>query len=258
MTTALLQIDKLSKHFGALAATDEVDLAVYPGEIHALIGPNGAGKTTLINQIAGELASESGTIRFDGHGLDGIPVYHRTRRGMARTYQIANVLGGFSALDNVGLAVQACRGHSFRFWGNARSNRRLQDQALAVLARVGMAERAHVPAARLSHGEQRQLGVAIALGAGPKLLLLDEPMAGLGPTATRRMIALLRELRDQHAILLVEHDMNAVFRLADRITVLVYGRVVASGTPAEIRRHPEVREAYLGQATLPRHGHGEN
>ncbi len=249
MTTALLQIDKLSKHFGALAATDEVDLQVNPGQIHALIGPNGAGKTTLINQIAGEMAPESGTIRFDGHLLNGMPVHHRTRLGMARTYQIANILNGFSALDNVILAIQACQGHSFRFWRSARSDHARCDQALGILSQVGLATRARVSAGRLSHGEQRQLGVAIALGAGPKLLLLDEPMAGLGSAATRRMIALLRQLREHHAILLVEHDMNAVFRLADRITVLVYGRVVASGAPSDIRRHPEVREAYLGQDT---------
>jgi len=246
LNSPLLEIRGVRNHFGALAAADGVDLDVRAGEIHALIGPNGAGKTTLINLISGELRPERGTVRFDGFKLDGLPVHRRTHRGLARTYQIANVFNTFAAIDNVALAVQALGGHSFRFWRSARSDARLRQTAMAILARVGLAGRALTPAAQLSHGEQRQLGLAIALASRPRLLLLDEPMAGTGPKSSRQMVALLEALKGQQAMLLVEHDMDAVFTLADRISVLVYGRIIASGAPAAIRENPVVREAYLG------------
>jgi len=243
----LLEIRGVCKHFGGLAAADGVDLDVRPGEIHALIGPNGAGKTTLINLISGELRPERGTVRFDGRELNGLPVHRRVHRGLARTYQIANVFSAFPAIDNVALAVQALDGHSFHFWRSVRDDIRLREEAMAMLTRVGLAARALTPATQLSHGERRQLGLAIALASRPRMLLLDEPMAGTGPKSSRQMVALLEGLKGQQAMLLVEHDMDAVFTLADRISVLVYGRIIATGTPQEIRANREVRAAYLGE-----------
>lgn len=242
----MLETQSLVKRFGGLAATDHVSLSVAAGELHALIGPNGAGKTTLIGQLSGELAPDSGRILFDGRDVTALGVDQRARRGLARSFQITSVFSSFSALDNVALAVQAHAGHSFRFWGNAARDRRLSDPARAVLARVGLAARADVPASALAHGEKRQLELAMALATGPKLLLLDEPMAGMGPEESARMVDLLAALKGSVTILLVEHDMDAVFALADRITVLVRGAALASGSPAAIRADAAVRDAYLG------------
>jgi branched-chain amino acid transport system ATP-binding protein len=236
----------LVKYFGALAATDGLDLTVTPGEIHAIIGPNGAGKTTLLAQLTGEIHPDAGTIRFAGQDITRLPMHRRVALGLARSFQITSIFKGFSALDNVALAVQAHAGHSFRFWRPARASAQLRQPALEALARVGLASRTHTLAANLSHGEQRQLEIAMALASQPRLLLLDEPMAGMGAEESAEVVALLRQLHGQHTMLLVEHDMDAVFTLADRITVLVYGRAIATGTAADIRRHPEVRQAYLG------------
>jgi len=242
----LLQTRGLVKRFGGVVASDRVDLAVQAGEIHAVIGPNGAGKTTLVAQLAGELMSDAGLIRFAGEDVTRLPAHARAARGLARSFQITSILAGHTALDNVALAVQARAGHSFRFWRPVRTDPALRDPARAVLAEVGLAERAEVLAARLAHGEQRQLEIAMALATRPRMLLLDEPMAGMAREETMRMVALLRELRSRQTLLLVEHDMDAVFALADRISVLVYGRLIATGSPAEIRANDEVARAYLG------------
>ncbi|MBB3263330.1 branched-chain amino acid transport system ATP-binding protein [Azospirillum sp. OGB3] len=246
MNRPLLCTDGLVKRFGGLAATDGLSLSVAEGELHALIGPNGAGKTTLIGQLSGELSPDSGTILFDGRDVTSLPVHKRAQRGLARSFQITSIFPSFTALDNVALAVQAHAGHSFRFWRDAARDRRLADPARAVLERVGLGARADTRADALAHGEKRQLELAMALATGPRLLLLDEPMAGMGPEDSARMVELLQELKGGVTILLVEHDMDAVFALADRITVLVRGKDLASGTPAEIRNDPAVREAYLG------------
>ena len=244
--TALLRTESLVKRFGGLAATDGLSLAVAEGELHALIGPNGAGKTTLIGQLSGELTPDEGHILFDGRDVTRMPVHKRAQRGLARSFQITSIFPSFSALDNVALAVQAHAGHSFRFWRDAGRDRRLVEPARAVLERVGLGARANTPAEALAHGEKRQLELAMALATGPRLLLLDEPMAGMGPEESARMVDLLHELKGTVTILLVEHDMDAVFALADRITVLVRGKDLASGRPDEIRNDPAVREAYLG------------
>lgn len=245
--TPMLETRALVKRFGGLAATDHVSLSVAAGELHALIGPNGAGKTTLIGQLSGEVTPDSGRILFDGRDVTVLPVDQRSRRGLARSFQITSVFPSFSALDNVALAVQAHAGHSFRFWRDAARDRRLSDPARAVLERVGLGARADVPASALAHGEKRQLELAMALATGPKLLLLDEPMAGMGPEDSARMVDLLADLKGGVAILLVEHDMDAVFALADRITVLVRGTALASGSPTAIRADAAVRDAYLGE-----------
>jgi len=248
MSAPLLQVEHLAKRFGGIIATDDVVLNVAPGELHAVIGPNGAGKTTLIAQLSGQLTPDFGRVRFAGNDITTLPVYRRSALGLARSFQITSLFLDFSALDNVALAVQAHAGHSFRFWRDARSEAELREPARAALARVGLGARADVAASALSHGEHRQLELAMALVGRPRLLLLDEPMAGLGPEESARMVAMLRALKSEVTILLVEHDMEAVFALADRITVLVYGRVIASGAPADIRANAQVREAYLGEA----------
>ncbi|TMJ23134.1 MAG: ABC transporter ATP-binding protein [Alphaproteobacteria bacterium] len=247
MVEPLLSTDRLVKHFGGLLATDDVSIDVRPGEIHALIGPNGAGKTTLVGQLTGLLAPDSGTIRFAGRDITRLPTHARVRLGLGRSFQITSVLREFSALDNVALAVQAHQGHSFRFLADVRRDRALRTAAQGGLDAVGLGARAAMPAAALSHGEQRQLEIAMALAGEPKLLLLDEPTAGMGVEESQRMVETLRGLKRSCGMLLIEHDMDAVFALADRITVLVYGRVLFCGTPDEIRRHPEVRQAYLGE-----------
>jgi branched-chain amino acid transport system permease protein len=240
---------------GGIKATDNLSLDVARGELHAIIGPNGAGKTTLISQLTGQLMPNSGAIHFGGRDVTGLPSYKRSRLGLARSFQITCLLPDFTAADNVALAAQAHDGHSFRFWGAARKEKHLRDTAQAALTRVGLAQRADVPVSELSHGEQRELELAVALATKPQLLLLDEPMAGLGVTESARMVALLKELRKEVTIVLVEHDMEAVFALADRITVLVYGRVIASGDPDAIRSNEEVKRAYLGeQHAVTRHG----
>jgi branched-chain amino acid transport system ATP-binding protein len=246
MSGQLLTITNLVKHFGALKATDRVNLDVYPGEIHALIGPNGAGKTTLINQIGGELQPDEGQIHFKGRDITHLPIHKRAASGLGRTFQVTNIFNSFDALGNVALAVQAHNGHSFHFWRPAVQDQARQRPALEVLRLVGLEDRAHKPVSRLSHGERRQVGIAMALASKPDLLLLDEPTAGMGTKASMRMVQLLARLKGDHALLLVEHDMDVVFSLADRISVLVYGQIIASGTPFEIRHHPTVRDAYLG------------
>jgi len=246
MTAPLLRTLSLVKRFGGLIATDQLSLEVAEGEIHAVIGPNGAGKTTLIAQLSGELAPDEGRVQFADTDITGLPVHARSALGLARSFQITSVFRGFTALDNVALAVQAHAGHSFRFWRAAKRDPDLREPARAMLTRVGLGDRADVPARHLSHGEQRALELAMALATNPRLLLLDEPMAGMGPEDSARMVALLKDLRDR-TILLIEHDMDAVFALADRITVLVYGRAIATGTPAEIRADRAVRQAYLGE-----------
>ncbi len=248
MPNALLTIDNLRKTFGALIATDGVSLGVETGEIHAIIGPNGAGKTTLIHQLAGMMGSDSGRVIFEGHDISALAAPARVRRGLVRSFQITSILKDFTALDNVALAIQAEQGHSFRFWGNAYADRNLRDPALALLEEVGLGARAHVRAGVLAHGEQRQLEIAMALATRPKMLLLDEPMAGMGAEESARMTAYLASLKGRITMLLIEHDMDAVFALADRITVLVYGRAIATGTPDVIRADAEVRRAYLGDA----------
>jgi branched-chain amino acid transport system ATP-binding protein len=243
----LLTIDGLSKRFGGIIASDGIALDVPPGELHAIIGPNGAGKTTLIAQLSGQLRSDTGRVRFAGQDITELPMYRRSALGLARSFQITSLFLDFTAIDNVALAVQAHAGHSFRFWRNARHERELIEPARAALRRVGLEARADLPASALSHGEHRQLELAMALASSPRMLLLDEPMAGMGPEESARMVKLLRELKGELTILLIEHDMEAVFALADRITVLVYGRVIASGPPEEIRANPQVRDAYLGE-----------
>jgi branched-chain amino acid transport system ATP-binding protein len=251
----LLRVENLTLRFGGLVATDNLSLEVASGELHAIIGPNGAGKTTLISQLTGQLAPDSGAIHFAGRDITGLPPYERSGLGLARSFQITSLLRDFTAGDNVALAAQAHAGHSYRFWSNARNEKPLRDSAHAALTRVGLAKRADVPVSELSHGEQRELELAVALATKPQLLLLDEPMAGLGITESQRMVALLKELRKEVTIVLVEHDMEAVFALADRITVLVYGRVIACGKPEEIRNNEEVKRAYLGdQHAVTSHG----
>ena len=255
MADPLLRVENLVKRFGGIVATDHVTLDVAQGELHAIIGPNGAGKTTLISQLTGQLLANSGSIRLGDEDITRVPAWRRSALGLARSFQITSLLLDFSAIDNVALAAQAHDGHSFRFWGDARKEARLREAARAALDRVGLAHRADVLVSRLSHGEQRELELAVALATKPRLLLLDEPMAGLGISEAARMVKLLQELRREVTIVLVEHDMDAVFALADRITVLVYGRVIASGAPADIRQNEDVRRAYLGdQHAVTRHG----
>jgi len=247
MSSALLQVKDLVKNFGALRATDHVTLDVLPGEVHALIGPNGAGKTSLVAQLSGHLLSDSGQIVFEGQDVTALPTHERVHRGLARSFQITRLFKSFTVLDNVALSVQARSGNSFSFWRPVRSEKALTDAAMVVLQELGLQDRAHDPASELSHGEQRILELGLAVATQPKLLLLDEPMAGAGPVESERILHLIQKLRAQVAILLIEHDMDAVFRLADRISVLVNGAVIATGTPEAIRHNPQVIAAYLGE-----------
>lgn len=247
MNKPLLEVRGLSKSFGALLASDSVDLEVREGETHAVIGPNGAGKTTLIAQLAGNLRPDRGRVRFAGEDVTALSAPARSHKGFARSFQITSVYSEFTALENVMLAVQAHAGSSFRFWRPAREEAALRSPARAILDEVGLGGRSEVLAANLAHGEQRQLEIATALATRPRLMLLDEPVAGMGAEETRRMIAFLSTLKGSKTIILVEHDMDAVFSLADRISVLVYGRIIATGTPQEIRANAEVRRAYLGE-----------
>lgn len=246
----LLEIEGLAKRFGGVIAADGISLTLAAGEVHAIIGPNGAGKSTLIAQLTGEIAPDSGCIRFDGEDITAVPAYRRSQLGLARSFQVTTLFPDFTALDNVALSVQAHSGHSFRFWGNARSETELRDPAKAALQRVGLADRAVAVVADLSHGECRQLEIAMALAARPRMLLLDEPMAGMGPEESVRLVQLLQALKGEVTVLLIEHDMDAVFALADRISVLVYGRIIATGGPAAIRADAAVREAYLGEGAI--------
>ena len=247
MAEPLLETRDLCKRFGGIAATDHLSLDVQPGELHALIGPNGAGKNTLISQVSGTLKPTSGSIRFEGRDITACPPWDRALAGLARSFQITSLCPTFTALQNVMLAVQARAGHSFRFWHNADADRGLTTPALAALDQVGLSDRAGIKAGVMSHGEHRQLELAMALAMAPKLLLLDEPMAGLDRSASEDMTRLILEIKSRYTILLVEHDMDAVFALADRVTVLVYGRAIATGSVAAIRADPAVREAYLGE-----------
>jgi len=247
MTEPLLEVQGLVKAFGALRATDGVALEVLPGETHAIIGPNGAGKTTLIAQLSGDLRPDDGRIRFAGEDITALGAAARSHRGLARSFQITSIYREFSALDNVALAVQAHAGHSFRFWRAARAEDALRAPASVILNEVGLGGRAQVLAGNLAHGEQRQLEIAMVLATRPRLLLLDEPVAGMGIEETQRMIGFLSTLKGSKTLILVEHDMDAVFSLADRISVLVYGRIIATGTPEAIRSNSEVRRAYLGE-----------
>jgi branched-chain amino acid transport system ATP-binding protein len=246
LPAAVLELRNVSKRFGGVIATDDVTLDVTPGEVHALIGPNGAGKTTLIAQVSGMLAPDSGRIVFDGEDITPLRAHARVRAGLARSYQVTSLFRRFTVLENLALAVQARSGSSFSFWRPLAAETALVDEASAIASQIGLAEKAGTVAANLPHGEQRALEVGLALATRPRLLLLDEPMAGMGPEESQRMIALVERLHAQVTILLVEHDMDAVFRLASRISVLVNGRLIASGAPQAIRRDPEVRRAYLG------------
>jgi len=246
MGEPVLEIDHLSKSFGGLRVTNDVSLTVESGEVHALIGPNGAGKTTLVAQISGTLRPDKGVIRFAGHDITSLGVAARVRHHLSRVFQISNILGSFTALENVAIAAQSFNGSSFRFWKPAIADAAVIDRAQAALTSVGLATRSGMQASELSHGEKRALELAMCLVQEPKLILLDEPMAGTGRDETARLTELLVSLKDKTAMLLVEHDMGTVFALADRITVLVGGAVLLSGTPEEVRGHPLVRTAYLG------------
>ena len=248
MADALLEVRGLSRRFAAVEALKDVHFAVAPGEVHALIGPNGAGKTTFIHHLSGALQADAGEIRFNGRDITRLTMHERVRAGMVRSYQITNVFAGLSALDNVALAVQgrSDAGSSFRFWKPVAAETRWFDEAGDFLARVGLADQAARLAGQLSHGEQRALELAMALATKPRLLLLDEPMAGTGPEESARMVELIERLAHQVTILLVEHDMDAVFRLADRISVLVDGQLICTGTPEAVRQDAAVRRAYLG------------
>jgi branched-chain amino acid transport system ATP-binding protein len=247
MSDGFLQLTDVHKSFGGVAATDHIDLSVTAGEVHAIIGPNGAGKTTLISQLAGELRPDGGRIELQGRDITHLSAAARSHLGVARSFQITSIIHELSVLDNVLLAVQAHAGHSFRFFGSARREARLVEPARATLAQVGLADYADHPAGPMSHGAHRQLEIAMALASQPRLLLLDEPMAGIGPDEGQRMIDILGALKGQTTMLLIEHDMDAVFALADRISVLVYGRIIATDTPAAIRSDENVRRAYLGE-----------
>ena len=245
--TTVLEARGLVKAFGGLKATDNLNLSVEKGELHAIIGPNGAGKTTLISQLCGTLRPDAGQIFFKGRDITRMPPYRRAGLGMARSFQITSLIMDMSVLDNVALAVQAHQGSSFRFIRAQRSIAQIRDKAMALLARVGLADKAHMPIRALSHGEHRHIEIAIALAADAELMLLDEPMAGLGGDESRAMIALLQSIKGAHSIVLIEHDMDAVFALADRISVLVYGHIIATGSPADIRANKQVEAAYLGE-----------
>ncbi|NBJ10848.1 ABC transporter ATP-binding protein [Microvirga arsenatis] len=250
MAEPMLELRNLRKNYGALVVTDDVSLAVNSGELHAVIGPNGAGKTTLIHQISGMLPSNSGKILFAGEDITQLSMPQRVAKGLARSFQITSILPGFSALENVSLAIQARSGSSFRFFGNAAQERALNEPAMDCLTHVGLSARAHIPAGLLSHGEKRQLELAIGLATEPKLLLLDEPLAGTGHDESQRVVETLRRLKGRLTIVLIEHDMEAVFSLADRVSVLVYGRLIATDTPERVRANPEVRAAYLGEEEM--------
>lgn len=242
----MLRIAGLVKRFGGITATDGLDLEVRAGEVHAVIGPNGAGKSTLIHQVSGSLLPDAGTIAFEGRDITHLPMHDRVAAGIARSFQVTNVFQRLSVVDNVALAVQARSGSTFGFWRPAIGEAAIFDEARRLLERVGLAARADDAAATLPHGEQRRLELALALATRARLLLLDEPMAGMDLRESAAIVALLRDMRGESTLLLVEHDMDAVFRLADRISVLVDGRVMATGTPEEIRANADVRRAYLG------------
>ena len=244
--TPILKITRLCKQFGGITATNNIDLDINEGEIHAVIGPNGAGKTTLISQLSGDLKADKGAILFQGDLITNMPSNKRSLLGIARTFQITSLMLDMSTLDNVALAVQAHSGHSYRFWQDARQDNQLIEPALKVLNQVGLLGRKDIITRELSHGEHRQLEIAMALATQPKLLLLDEPMAGMSAEETQKLIAILKKLKTDKTMILIEHDMNVVFSLEDRISVLAQGHVIATGLPDVIRKSPKVKEAYLG------------
>ena len=248
--TTILKTTGLCKQFGGITATNNIDLNINEGEIHAVIGPNGAGKTTLISQLSGDLKADKGAILFQGDLINTMSSNKRSLLGIARTFQITSLMLDMSTLENVALAVQAHSGHSYRFWQDARQDDQLIQPALKVLNQVGLLERKNIMTRELSHGEHRQLEIAMALATQPKLLLLDEPMAGMGAEETQKLIAILKTLKTGKTMILIEHDMNAVFSLADRITVMVYGKIIATGSPKEIRENQKVKAAYLGDEEL--------
>jgi len=251
MAEPVLSIRNLRKAYAALAVTNDISLDIMPGELHAIIGPNGAGKTTLIHQLSGTLRSDSGTIAYLGRDITHASIEQRVRMGLARSFQITSILPSFSVLENVALAVQARHGSSFRFFGRADREAGLNAPAMEALRTVGLEARSRRLAGTLSHGEKRQLELALALATQPRVLLLDEPLAGTGHEESAALIAMMRALKGRHAIVLIEHDMDAVFALADRVSVLVYGRLLVTGTPEAVRRNAQVREAYLGEETAP-------
>lgn len=242
-----LDVKNLSKSFGALKVTDDVSLRVEPGEVHAIIGPNGAGKTTLISQLSGQLASDAGSVSIGDRDITHLSMPERVKLGLARSFQITSILPGFTALENVALAVQARRGSSFRFFGNVAGEAELNEAAMSALAEAGLDDRAEVLAKSLSHGEHRRLELAIALATDPKVLLLDEPLAGVGGEDAEAFVARLQTFKGRFTMVLIEHDMDAVFALADRVSVLVYGKLIATGKPEDVRSDPAVRAAYLGE-----------
>jgi branched-chain amino acid transport system ATP-binding protein len=247
MSEVLLYTDKLCKSYAGLRANHNLDLQLMKGEIHALIGPNGAGKSTAVAQISGELAADSGRIIFEGRDITHVPVYDRARAGVSRSFQVTSVFDEMTVLDNLALAVQAHQGHSYRFWAPVNRNDYLNQQAARLAMQFGLDHQHDYMAGALAHGEKRQLEVAMTLAGNPSLLLLDEPMAGIGPGGSKKLTELLDELRGHYTVLLVEHDMDAVFALADRISVLVYGEIIATGSVDEIRRDEAVQRAYLGE-----------
>lgn len=243
----MLEVDGLTKRYGGIAASDGVRLNVRRGEIHAVIGPNGAGKTTLVSQLSGSTFPDEGRVLFDGHDITRLVQHDRVKAGLARSHQITSIFRSFTVLENLALAVQAREGTSFAFWRPVAAETALFDEARAVAAEVGLDGKETRPASALSHGEQRALEIGLALATRPRMVLLDEPLAGMGPEESQRMVDLIGKLRPRLTVLLVEHDMDAVFRLADRISVLVNGRVIATDAPAAIRGNPQVRAAYLGE-----------
>ncbi|HFC04333.1 MAG TPA: ABC transporter ATP-binding protein [Rhizobiales bacterium] len=247
MTDPVLEIRNLVKSFGGVKASDDISLQIKPQETHAIIGPNGAGKTTLVSQLSGGLKPDAGSIYFNGRDITGLPVHKRSAIGLARSFQITSLIMSMSVLDNVALGVQARDGHSFKFWKPARAARNIRSGARQILEQLGLADKAATKVSALSHGERRQVEIAVALAGKPLLLLLDEPMAGMGASESATMVEILKSMKGEKTIVLIEHDMDAVFALADRISVLVYGRIIATGTPADIRDNHDVRQAYLGE-----------
>ncbi|MFZ6680760.1 ABC transporter ATP-binding protein [Undibacterium sp. Tian12W] len=243
---SVLQLKGLVKRYGGLVATNNLSLDVLPGEIHAIIGPNGAGKTTLIHQISGAIAPNQGQIFFNGVDITAISMHERVKLGLARSYQITNIFQSYTAIDNLSLAIQARSDSSMRFWRKAIDDQALFEQARQLASDIGLAEHCNSKACELAHGEQRQLELGLTLATKPKLLLLDEPMAGTGHEESGKMLELIAALRGKAAVILIEHDMDAVFKLADRISVLVAGAIIATGTAEQIRQNPEVKKAYLG------------
>ena len=245
---ALLDVRQLNKRFGGVVATDQVNLQVTHGEIHALIGPNGAGKTTLVAQLSGQLASDSGSVHFDGSDITQLVTHQRARRGLVRSFQITRLFKSLPVVDNMALAIQATEGRTFSAWRPVRADKALFERAHALLERLGLTAKHGWRIVQLSHGEQRALEVGMALAGNPKLVLLDEPLAGMGLQESEAMTQLIDSLRGDFAILLIEHDVDAVFRLADTVSVLVNGRIIASGKPEDVRADPAVAVAYLGNS----------